>query len=173
MGTKSSSVAVGGRSDLVIRLIAVERLARGLILVAVGAVLSVDAHADWSTRLRDWANDLGLDPSRHVFVARVIDRASALTPHQLLVIGLVALAYGGLEIVEGVGLWTRRRWAEYLTVIATAVFVPLEVWELAHRPTVLKAGGLVVNLLVVAYLIVMIRRRSRRDATERPSSMSG
>jgi uncharacterized membrane protein (DUF2068 family) len=163
VGTSSSSVTRDRRSDLVIRLIAIERLARGVLLVAVGAVLSADTRIDWATRLRDWADDLGLDPSRHVVVARLIDRAAALTPHQLLAIGLVALAYGGLEIVEGVGLWMRRRWAEYLTVIATALFIPLEIWELAHRPSVLKAGGLVINVLVVAYLIVMLRRRARRD----------
>ncbi len=167
MGTTSSSVTLDRRSDLVIRLIAIERLARGVLLVSVGAVLSADTRIDWATRLRDWANDLGLDPSRHVLVARLIDRAAALTPHQLLVIGLVALAYGGLEIVEGVGLWMRRRWAEYLTVIATSLFIPLEIWELAHRPSVLKAGGLAINLLVVAYLIVMLRRRAQRDSMDR------
>jgi uncharacterized membrane protein (DUF2068 family) len=167
VGTSSSSVTVERRSDLVIRLIAVERLARGVLLFAVGAVLSADTRIDWATRLRDWADDLGLDPSRHVLVARLIDRAAALTPHQLFAIGLVALVYGGLEIVEGVGLWMRRRWAEYLTVIATALFIPLEIWELAHRPSVLKAGGLVINVLVVAYLIAMLRRRAQRDSTDR------
>ena len=161
MADNPSPATSNGRSDIVLRLIAIERLARGLLLFAVGAVLSVQTHANWATRLRDWANDLGLDPSRHVVVGRLINRAAALTPRQLLVIGVGAMAYGALELVEGAGLWRRRHWAEYLTVIATAMFIPLEVWELVHRPSLLKAGGLVVNLLVVAYLIVMLERRAR------------
>ena len=161
MADNPNGAPSSGRSDIVLRLIAIERLARGLLLLAVGAVLSVRTHTNWAARLRNWANDLGLDPYRHVVVARLINRAAALTPRQLLVIGVGAMAYGALELVEGAGLWHRRRWAEYLTVIATAIFIPLEVWELAHRPSLLKAGGLVVNLLVVAYLIVMLRRRAR------------
>ena len=61
--------------------------------------------------------------------------------------------------MEGVGLWQRRRWAEYLTVVATSLLVPLEVYELVHHATLLKVGGLVVNLLIVAYLIHVLRRR--------------
>jgi uncharacterized membrane protein (DUF2068 family) len=157
----SKSATTHGRSDLVLRVIAVERLARGLVLLVVGGILSAHTHTDWSSRLRDWATDLGLDPSRHVVVAHLITRAGALTPHQLLAIGIGAMAYGGLELVEGAGLWIRKRWAEYLTIIATAAFVPLEVWELARHPTPLKLGGLVVNLLIVAYLIWNLRRHAR------------
>ena len=63
-----------------------------------------------------------------------------------------------LELVEGVGLWMRKRWAEYLTIVATSLLIPLEVYELAHHATLLKAGGLVVNVLIVAYLVRVLRR---------------
>lgn len=169
MTDSSSRARADGHSGIVLRLIALERLARGLLLVVVGGILAANTHADWTARLRDWADDLGLDPSRHVLVARLINRAAALTPHQLLLIGAGAMAYGALELVEGAGLWRRQHWAEYLTVIATAIFVPFEIWELAHRPSLFKAGGLLVNLLVVAYLIVMLRRRAR---PHRPPSTS-
>jgi hypothetical protein len=94
MADNPSSAPFSGRSDIVLRLIAIERLARGLLLLAVGAVLSVHTHTNWAARLRDWANELGLDPSRHVVVARLISRAATLTPRQLLVIGVGAMAFG-------------------------------------------------------------------------------
>jgi uncharacterized membrane protein (DUF2068 family) len=72
--------------------------------------------------------------------------------------GVAALAYGALELVEGVGLWQRRRWAEWLTVIATSFLIPLELYELVHRPTALKAAGLAVNVAIVIYLLRMVRR---------------
>lgn len=162
VATSSRSAGPVARGDVGHRLIAVERFARGLLLLVVGGVLATHTHTNWAGRLRGWANDLGLDPSRHVVVARLINRAAALTPHQLLVIGCGAVAYGALEIVEGAGLWCGYRWAEYLTVISTALVAPLTVWELAQHPSLLKAGGLVVDVVIVAYLIVMIRRRGRR-----------
>ena len=53
--------------------------------------------------------------------------------------------------------------AEYLTIIATSLLVPLEVYELVHRPSFLKAGGLIVNLLIVGYLVYALRQRLARE----------
>lgn len=69
----------------------------------------------------------------------------------LIAIGL--FAYAALQIVEGVGLWMLKRWGEYVAVVGTSAFIPLEVYELAHRITVLRVGALVVNLAAVAYLL--------------------
>jgi uncharacterized membrane protein (DUF2068 family) len=71
----------------------------------------------------------------------------------------VAFLYATLFIVEGVGLWMARRWAEYLTIIATSSFVPFEVYELFRHVTWPRTVTLVINLLVVAYLVVKVRRR--------------
>jgi uncharacterized membrane protein (DUF2068 family) len=75
------------------------------------------------------------------------------------VTGIAALLYGVLEMVEGVGLWLDQLWAEYLTVIATSLLVPLEVYELVRHPSVVKAAGIVVNLAIVAYLGWGLRKR--------------
>ena len=71
------------------------------------------------------------------------------------------LGYGLLESVEGVGLWLDKLWAEYLTVIATSSLLApeLELYELARKPTLLKAAGIAVNLAIVAYLARTLRRR--------------
>ncbi|SFJ00209.1 DUF2127 domain-containing protein [Amycolatopsis sacchari] len=71
----------------------------------------------------------------------------------LWLVGAVILAYGLLEGVEAIGLWLARRWAEYLTFVATAVLLVPECYELAHRVTVLKVLTLVINLAVVVYLL--------------------
>ncbi len=67
-------------------------------------------------------------------------------------VALAAIAYALLEGTEGVGLAMRRRWAEYLTVIATGILIPYEAYEVIHRPTLFKVGALVLNLGVVGYL---------------------
>jgi uncharacterized membrane protein (DUF2068 family) len=63
--------------------------------------------------------------------------------------GLASLGYGMLELVEGVGLWLDQLWAEYLVVIASSLLIPFEVYELARHPSIWKAGGILVNVLIV------------------------
>jgi uncharacterized membrane protein (DUF2068 family) len=148
----------GGRRARLLPWIAAERAARGVVLLIIGAVVLARLHADWGGAVRWLWVHVGLNPTGRL-VSRTIDRAHRLTVHQLVVIGVASIAYGVLELVEGVGLWKRRRWAEYLTIIATSLLVPLEIYELAHHATLLKVGGLIVNLAIVAYLVHVLRRR--------------
>ena len=67
--------------------------------------------------------------------------------------------YALLHLVEGTGLVTRRRWAEYLTVVATGSLLPFEVYEIARKFSVIRAGILAVNLAIVAYVIARLRQR--------------
>ena len=67
--------------------------------------------------------------------------------------GAAARAYALVEGVEAVGLWYAGRWAEYLTLIVTASFLPLEVYELAHTLSPSRSSRLIVNVAVVAYLL--------------------
>ena len=62
-------------------------------------------------------------------------------------------------MISARGLWLDQLWAEYLTVIATSLLIPFELYELAHRPTLWKAGGLLVNVLIVVYLASALRNR--------------
>lgn len=85
---------------------------------------------------------------RHLFLVQ------SATLHK---IGLLVIAYAALEATEMVGLWFARRWAEYLTFVATLVFVPLEVYELTKSVTTLKVTGLVLNLAIATYLLLAKR----------------
>lgn len=69
-----------------------------------------------------------------------------------------AFLCAGLFATEGLGLWLGLRWAEYLTAIATASFLPLEVLGILHRLDLLRLGALVLNIAVVAYLVCRLRR---------------
>jgi uncharacterized membrane protein (DUF2068 family) len=146
------------RADRLLPWIAAERVLRAVLLIAAGLVLVTHIHHDWAASVRHVARSLGLDPARSG-VQRLADRAGALRPTKLAEYGVIGLAYGGLEGVEGYGLWRRRSWAERLTVFATAILIVPEVWELSKRPTVLKALALVVNLGIVAYLVARLRRK--------------
>ena len=96
--------------------------------------------------------------TRYGLAARMVDRLLGLDAHQFLLLGLIASAYSLLYVVQGVGLWRGRRWAEYLVVVESSLLLPVELWELAHRFTAFKFGILLVNLAIVAYLIHLLRR---------------
>jgi uncharacterized membrane protein (DUF2068 family) len=68
-------------------------------------------------------------------------------------IGFVLVAYAALEGAEAIGLWYQRRWAEYLTLVATAALLPLEIYELAKTLSPLKLLTFALNLAVVVYLL--------------------
>lgn len=134
---------------------------RGLLLVGAGVYLIGHAGANFGSIANHVARSVELDP-RRPFVRHLIARLGALRRHEVRVFGVGALGYGVLELVEGVGLWLEQRWAEWLTVVATSLLIPLEVYELVRRPTMLKAVGIAVNVLIVIYLIRVVRRRTRR-----------
>ena len=71
----------------------------------------------------------------------------------LVVLIVTSLVYCVLELIEAIGLWHERRWAEYLTAIATAGFLPFEIIELSRRLTVFRVGALIINLLILFWLL--------------------
>lgn len=150
------------RNDKVLALIAIERSVRALVLIAIGIVLATHSHTDWSKPISDVAHSLGLDTARNGF-QRALSKIHALSPRRITEFGWLAIGYGVLEAVEGYGLLRRRRWAEYLTVVATSLLFIPEIWELSKKFTLLKAGGFAVNVVIVAYLIWRLRRTSHED----------
>jgi uncharacterized membrane protein (DUF2068 family) len=148
------------RSRRFLRLIALERMVRGVLLLAAGVYLLFHLSSDFG-RLADHAiRAIELDP-RRPFLHRFVAYLHRLHASELRIAALFALGYGLLELVEGTGLWLDQLWAEYLTVIATSLLLPFEVYELARRPSLWKAGGIVVNVAIVVYLAYLLRRRVR------------
>jgi uncharacterized membrane protein (DUF2068 family) len=74
---------------------------------------------------------------------------------------MVTLAYAAVFAVEGIGLWMEKRWAEWLTVVVTASLIPLELWEMFHRPTIGKLAILLGNAVIVAYLVWHVRTKNK------------
>jgi uncharacterized membrane protein (DUF2068 family) len=146
------------RSRRVIRVIAAERFLRGLLLIGAGAYLLTHLGSDFGRIADHLARLVELDTHRP-WVRHLIAKLHRLHAGTLVITGIAALGYGVLELVEGVGLWLDQLWAEFLTVIATSLLVPFEIYELIHKPSLLKAAGIVVNIAIVAYLAHALRRR--------------
>jgi uncharacterized membrane protein (DUF2068 family) len=145
------------RHDRLLPWIAAERAFRAVVLLAVGITLVGHPHTNWASEIANLAQRLGLDP-RENWIQRIINDVSRLHANQDLVFGGVAIAYGVLEGAESYGLFRRRRWGEWLTVVATSLLFIPEIWELTKSATPLKIGAVIVNVLVVGYLLSRLRR---------------
>lgn len=145
------------RSATVLRVLAVERVVRALLLAAaVYAVLRF--RADRGTIQQHLNKDLpalravGVNVDQLALV-RELQHALSTQPSRLgLIAGLLA-AYGLIETIEAVGLWLLARWGEYFAAVATAVFLPLEVRDLLKGVTPTRAGALTINIAAVIYLL--------------------
>ena len=147
---------------VVLRLIAVDRVLHFAILTVLGiAVLAFAAdRAKLHDRFYQFVTSLQtaiaggpVSTTGHVGIVHDLDRLFTLSKGTLIEAGNALLGYAVLEGVEAVGLWFGKRWAEYLTFIATVVFLPFEIYELTERVSPLKVIGFVINLAVVVYLI--------------------
>ncbi|HEX5495552.1 MAG TPA: DUF2127 domain-containing protein [Mycobacteriales bacterium] len=153
------------RDLFVLRLLSVERIVRGLLILLLSyAVLRFrDSQADLRQLFeRDLPAARPLADRLHVDlddsgVVHSIRHALTVSSTTLTVVTALLAGYALIEIVEGVGLWIAARWAEYLTVVATAVFLPLEAFELTEKVSALRIGALVFNLAAVVYLLVTKR----------------
>lgn len=148
------------RDKFVLRVIAVDRALHFLILTLLAVAVFLFATNEVKLRgpfykvLADVQGGLGgpQQNNQHGFF-HSLDRLFSVNSGTLQKIGFVIVAYALLEGTEAIGLWFQKRWAEYLTFIATAVLVPAEVYELTHRLSPLKIITLIINLAVVVYLL--------------------
>jgi len=140
-------------------LIAVFKMVKGLLLSVVGVGLLELMHAEIATLFSLLIEALHLNVDSRVVHAAVL-KVDALQPHSLLVMAIVSLCYAGLLLVEGFGLWLEVSWAAYLTVISTSLLLPFEFYEVLQRPSGLRIGVLLLNLVIVLYLIRQLKHHT-------------
>lgn len=144
---------------IIMRLIAIDRGIHGVLFsLAAIAVLIIELQLP---RIKDWAQSLLDDLNgtidntahSHSVMQRQLEKLLNLHEGEVKLILFLLIAYATIESVEAVFLWKEKRWAEYLTVVATAGFLPLEIRELTERVSFLRVAGLVVNIAILVYLV--------------------
>ena len=149
------------RQAIILRVIAIDRAVHMLAFSAVAvAAIAVDRNIG---AVHSWAQGM-LDSleraqhgsggvSAHGFTAALLTRLANLRPSSLAALAGFAIVYAVISGFEAVGLWRERRWAEYLTALATAGFLPIEIHELIKRVTFVRIFAMVVNIAILVYLV--------------------
>ena len=149
------------RQAIIIRALAIERLFRAV-------VIGTAAYAVWTFRGARGAIQATLDRDLPIFraaglkvdqmtVVHELEKALAAKPSTLVLLTSMLAGYALLEVVEGVGLWLLKRWGEYFAVVATSVFLPLEIHDLAKGITMTRVVTFTINVAAVIYLLVSKR----------------
>jgi uncharacterized membrane protein (DUF2068 family) len=149
------------RDKIVLRVIAVDRafhfVLLGLLAVAIFLFTAhqVQLRDTFFRVVADIQHTAGGAPVQtgRVGVLHELDRLFSLRAGTLHLVGAAVSVYAVLEGIEAIGLWFQRRWAEYLTFVATTALLPLEVYELTRTVSPLKIIALIVNIAVVVYLL--------------------
>ena len=140
----------------VLRLIALFKLAKAVLLIAVGVgVLKIVHHGD--DALEQWVADFALKPGAR-YLDQAVSKIVSIPPNRLKEVGFGSFVYAALFLTEGIGLWLRKPWAEWFTTIMTASLIPVEIYEIFHHFTATKVIVLLINVAVVVYLVIHIRK---------------
>lgn len=146
------------RRDPWLILIGIFKLLKGVSLLILAIGLLKLLHRDIAAVTEHWIEVLRVDPDNR-YIHRALVRIFNVTPKQLKELSVGTLVYAGIFLTEGTGLLARKHWAEYMTLISTGLFVPLEVYEIFHHFTWMKVAVTLVNVLIVLYLAARVRRR--------------
>lgn len=139
-------------------VIAIFKLFKAIFLILIGLGAFRLIHRDVEDAARHFINHFRGDPdNRHVHALLV--RLTSLSPRRLEEISAGAFIYAGLFITEGIGLLFQKRWAEWLSVISGAGFIPLEMYEVFAHASWKRCLVLTINIAIVVYLVRELRRR--------------
>ena len=137
---------------LLLRLIALFKFIKSILLIATGIGAFHFVHTNLTQSAQNLVSRYHLDPGNH-YVAVALSRVSSITPRRLHELGDVAFVYACLFLIEGIGLWSLKRWGEWLTVIITGSLLPFEIYELCRSPSWAKLAVLALNTLIFGYLV--------------------
>lgn len=152
------------RDKVVLRLIAIDRALHFVVLALLAVAVFLFASHELQLRhvfyriVNAVQGSAGGPTHRpHGGLLASLEHVADLSSTTLYAVAAAAGAYALLEGVEAVGLWFQRRWAEYLTFVATIVFIPYEVYELVRAISPFKVVAFVVNVAIAIYLLLAKR----------------
>ena len=158
-----------------LRGIALFEATKGIGGLIVGIWLLTLLHKDMesvATHLLHFLHQvLHLSPDGHI--ARSIMRgASRVTHHNLLMFAGLAFFYTGVRFVEATGLWLEREWAEWFALLSGAMYMPYEIYELMHRPNLVKWLIFITNVLIVLYMVWLLRSRTETKKSAQKAALA-
>ena len=155
MGTKKE------KRDKGLLLIVILKIVKAVMLLALAVGAIGLLHSNIADDLYQWIRKLNLD-TETPFLQTLPSKVGSLTPDKLTLVSIGSFLYSGLFFTEGIGLFFQKRWAEYFTVIITASFIPIEIYEMVREFSAFKLVLLLGNVAILIYLIWRLRHEGEK-----------
>ena len=154
MAAKNRSHSHGDGALLVI---AIFKFVKGAALQALAFGALTLLHEDVASEVEHWLDQLRIDPDNE-FIGALLTKLQLVHSKELKELSALGAGYAALFLTEGTGLLFRKRWAEWLTIVATSSLMPIEVYELVEKFTAVRLFAQLINAAVVLYLIYLVRQ---------------
>jgi len=141
---------------ITIHLIAIEKALKAVVLIAISLKLLSLVNQDVHTWATDFVTRHGIDVGNR-FVHEALEKLVGISNGQIITFSSVGFLYSAVLLIESIGLWLQKRWAEYLTAISTTLLIPLEIYEIYERFTWVRVAILLINGFIVWYLATRLR----------------
>lgn len=147
-----------------IRAIAFVEAFKGVVVLAAATGLLALIHKNLNDLAAQLVHYSHLNPAfryPHIF----LDAVSHLPQTRLLWLAAGAAAYALIRLVEAYGLYRERAWSEWVAALSGGLYIPIEIAELVHEPSLVCVIVLAVNSAVVAIMAhALVQRRRTRGA---------
>jgi uncharacterized membrane protein (DUF2068 family) len=144
------------------RIVAIAEAAKGTVVLLAGLGLLALINRDVQAIAERLVRLSHLNPASR-YPRIFIDAAAHVTNGKLWLLAGAAAAYALVRWVEAYGLWYERRWAEWFALVAGAIYIPVEIYEMIHRFSWVKVGVFGTNVAIVAYMAYALRHSADQD----------
>jgi uncharacterized membrane protein (DUF2068 family) len=148
--------------DGALLVIAIFKFVKGAVLLALAFGALTLLHKDVASEVEYWLDQLRIDPDNE-FIGALLNKLQLVHTKELKEISALGASYAALFLTEGTGLLFRKRWAEWLTIVATSSLMPMEVYELVKKFTAVRLLALLINAAVVLYLSYLVREKEKQQ----------
>jgi uncharacterized membrane protein (DUF2068 family) len=148
------------KPPIMLRLIAALALVKTLLFGLTGLGVLHLSHHNVEATLDALLRALNLDPDAE-YLHKLVASIAGVSVKELRLISFGAFFYATLYLVEGIGLWLDQTWAEWLTIVGSGLLLPIEIREMVRHITLVNTSLFIVNIAVVVYLVMRVRRKLR------------
>ena len=149
------------RGEKTIFIIALLKFLKGFLLLILSIGILSFLHKDVGAILTRWAELSQLDTNR--YVSNFLTNLGVVSDTKITLLSIASFVYAALFLTEGIGLFLHKHWAEWMTLIVTASFIPLEIHEFIRNSNVIRGVIIFLNVAIVVYLGVRLRQRSKQQ----------
>ena len=132
-------------------MVAILIAVKGVLVLLLGLGLLAFIHRDVEEIAEHLIYHYSISPNRRLS-RMFLNAAASMSDTKILLMAGFGMVYSTVRFIEAWGLWRERAWAEWLVIASAGLYLPWEIYECIHKPTLGHFAILAGNLAIIAYL---------------------